>query len=162
VEAKRFWRGPWPWVAAAGALAAYAVFHWSAEPDRLANVPDVGDAEQISALAKRRDVNVLFVLIDTLRADHLHAYGYRRPTSPVFDLLASQGVRFAQQSSQSSWTKCSMASLWTSLYPARSGITRFDQYMRVRYYVQPASGRRWMALSPGGGSSWQLRSASTS
>ena len=35
-------------------------------------------------------------------------------------------MRFERQLAQSSWTKASMASLWTSLYPARSGITRFD------------------------------------
>jgi choline-sulfatase len=129
VEAKRFWRGPWPWVAAAAALAAYAAFHWSAEPDRLANVPPVGGAEQIASLAKRSDVNVLFVLIDTLRADRLHSYGYPRPTSPFMDLIAGEGVRFANNLSQSSWTKCSMASLWTGLYPARSGVTRFNDVL---------------------------------
>jgi choline-sulfatase len=129
VEAKRFWRGPWPWAAAAAALAAYAAFHWSNGPDRLANVPPVGGAEQIAALAKRSDVNVLFVLIDTLRADRLHSYGYPRPTSPFMDLLASEGVRFGHNMSQSSWTKCSMASLWSGLYPARSGVTRFNDVL---------------------------------
>ena len=74
-----------------------------------------------------RTSNVLFVLIDTLRASRLHTYGYERPTSPFIDLLASQGVRFARQLSQSSWTKCSMASLWTGFYPQRTGVTRFER-----------------------------------
>src|SRR5262245_47081822 len=68
-----------------------------------------GAAEQIEALRTRKDVNLLFIVIDTLRADRLSSYGYTRQTSPLLDLLASRGVRFANQLSQSSWTKCSMA-----------------------------------------------------
>ena len=47
----------------------------------------------------------------------------------MIDLLASSGVRFARHLSQSSWTKCSMASLWTSLYPQRTGVLRFDHVL---------------------------------
>jgi len=86
-----------------------------------------GGPEDIATLAERDDVNVLFILIDTLRADRLGAYGYERETSPFIDKLADSGVRFARQLSQSSWTKCSMASLWTGLYPARTGVTRSPQ-----------------------------------
>jgi arylsulfatase A-like enzyme len=86
----------------------------------------VGTADDIIALADRTDLNVLFVLIDTLRADRLGSWGYERDTSPTLDRLAASGVRFARHLAQSSWTKCSLASLWTGLYPARSGVTRFD------------------------------------
>ena len=85
-----------------------------------------GSADDIAKLAERSDVNVLFILIDTLRADRLSAYGYERETSPELDRLAAGGVRFARQLSQSSWTKCSMASLWTGMNPSRNGVTRFD------------------------------------
>jgi len=125
----RLWRGPWPWVIAAAALAAYALLRGKAEPDPSANLPPVGGAEQIAALAQRGDVNVLFVLIDTLRADRLHSYGYARPTSPFLDLLAAEGVRFTRNMAQSSWTKCSMASMWTGLYPARVGVTKFNDVL---------------------------------
>jgi arylsulfatase A-like enzyme len=84
----------------------------------------VGTLDDVLAFAERDDFNVLFILVDTLRADHLSAYGYDRDTSPVMAELARTGVRFAHQVSQSSWTKCSMASLWSGLYPARSGVTR--------------------------------------
>jgi arylsulfatase A-like enzyme len=40
--------------------------------------------------------------------------------------MASTGVRFDRHLAQSSWTKCSMASLWTGLNPARTGVLRFD------------------------------------
>jgi arylsulfatase A-like enzyme len=87
----------------------------------------MGGADEIAALAQRDDLNILFVLIDTLRADRLSAYGYGRETSPNIDALADSGVRFAEQLSQSSWTKCSMASLWTGTYPQRTGVTRSPQ-----------------------------------
>jgi len=88
------------------------------------NPRPLGGPAEIAALAARDDLNLLFVLIDTLRADRLSAYGYDRETSPNIDALAATGVRFAEQLSQSSWTKCSMASLWTGSYPARTGVTR--------------------------------------
>jgi choline-sulfatase len=83
-----------------------------------------GTIEDVLALRERGDLNVLFVLVDTLRADHLGVYGYERDTSPNLDRLAATGMRFAQQVSQSSWTKCSMASLWTGLYPVRTRVLR--------------------------------------
>ena len=84
----------------------------------------VGTIEDVLAFHERDDFNVLFILVDTLRADHLSAYGYERPTSPAIASLAADGIRFDRHVSQSSWTKCSMASLWTGLYPARSRVLR--------------------------------------
>jgi arylsulfatase A-like enzyme len=85
-----------------------------------------GTAYDIQALKYRDDVNVLFILTDTLPAHRLSSYGYERETSPTFDYMASTGLRFARQLAQSSWTKCSMASLWTGLYPQRTGILRSE------------------------------------
>ncbi len=62
--------------------------------------------------------NVVLVLIDTLRADHLGAYGYERPTSPNIDAFAKESVLFTRAFSQSSWTKPAMASMLTSHYPS--------------------------------------------
>jgi arylsulfatase A-like enzyme len=109
-------------VAAAVALAvgAYRLFGAGADPDPRPR----GTLDDLLALRTRSDLNVLFVLVDTLRADRLHAYGYERETSPNLDALAATGVRFAHQVSQSSWTKCSMASLWTGLYPVRTRVLR--------------------------------------
>jgi choline-sulfatase len=83
-----------------------------------------GTVGDIGALAERSDLNVVFVLIDTLRADRLGVSGYGRATSPGLDYLASSGVRFTNHYAQASWTKASMASLWTGLYPNRTGVTR--------------------------------------
>jgi arylsulfatase A-like enzyme len=86
-----------------------------------------GSLVDIQELGNRQDLNVLFILIDTLRADRLSTYDYARETSPEIDELARTGLRFATNYSQSSWTKCSMASLWTGLYPIRTGVLRSPQ-----------------------------------
>lgn len=78
--------------------------------------------------------NIVFVVIDTLRADHLSAWGYEAPgaedprTSPALDRLAAAGTRFAQAYAQAPWTRPSAASYLTGLYPESHGIaTQFDQ-----------------------------------
>lgn len=73
--------------------------------------------------------NVLFVVIDTLRADHLSCYGYGIETSPNLDALSANGVRFANVFSTSSWTRPGMATLFTGLYPRTVGVyeERFDR-----------------------------------
>src|SRR5215471_15249695 len=106
----------------AAALLAAVVLHFALALHR--DPRPLGTLEDVLALHQRSDLNVLFVLVDTLRADHLHVYGYERETSPNLDALAATGVRFARQVSQSSWTKCSMASLWTGLYPSRTRVLR--------------------------------------
>lgn len=74
--------------------------------------------------------SVLLISIDTLRADHLGSYGYHRPTSPVLDLLAGEGVRFSSAFSASSWTLPSHMSLLTSRYPQEHGAEREAQGLR--------------------------------
>jgi arylsulfatase A-like enzyme len=116
----------WPWLLAMVLVLALFLSTFVRFGGGDVDSRPLGAAEQIEALKTRKDVNLLFIVIDTLRADRLSGYGYARQTSPVLDLLASRGVRFANQLSQSSWTKCSMASMWTATYPARTRITRFD------------------------------------
>lgn len=84
----------------------------------------LGRLDDLEGLSRRDDLNVVFILVDTLRSDRLGSYGYHRDTSPVLDYLAETGIRFARHQSQSSWTKTSMASLWTSLFPNRVGVLR--------------------------------------
>lgn len=73
--------------------------------------------------------NILLITIDTLRADHLGIYGYKRDTSPNIDELANKGVLFENAYSQAPWTYPSMASMHTSLYPSQLGIKRFESRM---------------------------------
>ncbi len=74
------------------------------------------DYRQIVSQTKQ-DVNVILIAIDALRADHLGCYGYARETSPNLDALAKEAVLFKNCYVQSSWTKPSTASLFTSFYP---------------------------------------------
>jgi arylsulfatase A-like enzyme len=117
----------WPWFVGVG-LVILIYFGQFVEisfqaPPRERPVGTVADIEKLS---ERDDINVLFILVDTLRADRLSTYGYDRATAPLLDEIAENGVVFGSHLAQSSWTKCSMASLWTSLYPVRSGVTRFE------------------------------------
>lgn len=93
--------------------------------------------QHLTDLPKRGNLNVVFILIDALRADRLSAYGYSRPTSPMIDQLADSGILFSHDESQSTWTKCSMASLWTGLYPPHEGILRFPDAL-PKAAVMPA------------------------
>jgi len=70
--------------------------------------------------------NVLFILVDTLRADRLGVYGHARGLSPTVDALAREGVTFERCQAASSWTLPSMSSLFTSVYPAVHKV--FDYY----------------------------------
>jgi arylsulfatase A-like enzyme len=66
--------------------------------------------------------NIVLIVIDTLRADRLGAYGYPAPTSPEIDSYAEKGVRFGRVVAQSTWTRPSIASLLTSLHPRTLGL----------------------------------------
>jgi arylsulfatase A-like enzyme len=68
------------------------------------------------------DTNLLLITIDTLRADHLSAYGYARPTSPNIDRLARRGLRFENAETVQSATWPALTSLHTSLYPSAHGV----------------------------------------
>lgn len=61
--------------------------------------------------------NVIIVLVDTLRADHMSTYGYERETTPFIDRWASKAIVFERARSQSSCTFPSVNSLMTSRYP---------------------------------------------
>ena len=84
-----------------GVLVLVGALAWSAVRGRSAKRP-----------------NVLFVSVDTLRADHLGTYGWKRPTSPNLDAFAAKSVVFERAQSSSSWTLPSLTSLMTSLLPS--------------------------------------------
>ena len=100
--------------------------------------------------------NVVFVTIDTLRADRVGTYGYRRPTTPFLDQLAGGGVVFEDVVAQSSWTKTSMASMFTSTYPETnrvrgvmdklpSGLPTLAEVMRQHgYFTAGVQANPWM------------------
>ena len=67
--------------------------------------------------------NVILLILDTVRAANLSAYGYDRPTTPVLERLASEGTLFEQAYSAAAWTAPSHASMMTGLH---GGQTKAD------------------------------------
>jgi arylsulfatase A-like enzyme/Flp pilus assembly protein TadD len=70
----------------------------------------------------RRGPSVLLVTIDTLRADHVGAYGSPRAKTPTLDALAARGVRFERASATVPLTLPSHTSILTGLYPPHHGV----------------------------------------
>src|SRR5437899_3020712 len=70
---------------------------------------------------------VIFIGVDTLRADHLSSYGYFRNTSPELDRFAAEDAIFFERAHASaSWTLPSMTSVFTSTYPPRHRVETKD------------------------------------
>ncbi len=69
--------------------------------------------------------NIVFIVIDTLRADHLGCYGYERPTSPCLDDLASRSTVFDALWSASNFTAPAFSSIFTGLSPNVHGVFDF-------------------------------------
>ncbi|MDH5305987.1 MAG: sulfatase [Myxococcales bacterium] len=80
-------------------------------------------ASRLAALGRP---HLVLIVVDTLRPDWTTPYGQRPDTSPELARWAARGVVFEQARAQSSWTKTSMASLFTSLWPHTHGVVAPD------------------------------------
>ncbi len=80
-------------------------------------------------MKKNKKPNILLISIDSLRADHLSLYGYRKETSPFLTELAFDGTVYENAFTAANWTGASIASLLTGLYPTCHG------YTNKRYYL---------------------------
>ncbi len=69
--------------------------------------------------------NIFLITIDTLRADHVHCYGYDQIQTPALDDLAKSGIRFSQAFTPSPLTNSSHTSILTGLLPSAHGVTDF-------------------------------------
>jgi arylsulfatase A-like enzyme len=65
---------------------------------------------------------VILIIADTLRRDQFQPFGYERPNAPNLTRLAREGALFQDAIAQGSWTKVSVSSIITSLYPTTHGI----------------------------------------
>lgn len=75
--------------------------------------------------------DVVLLMLDTVRPDHLGPYGYERDTTPFLKELAGSGAVFANAHSTSSWTAPAVASILTGLYPTEHGVIEgFLAYLR--------------------------------
>ena len=67
--------------------------------------------------SNNKKYNIVFIMIDTLRADHLGCYGYQRDTSPTIDSIANKGILFKNSFSASPWTIPTIVTLFTGYHP---------------------------------------------
>jgi len=77
--------------------------------------------------------DVYLITIDTLRADHVHCYGYDKGATPAIDSLARNGVRFAHAFTPSPLTNTSHTSILTGLLPGSHGVTDFAIPLAASY-----------------------------
>lgn len=85
--------------------------------------------------------NVIFILVDTLRADRLGCYGRADGLSPLMDEWAAEGVLFERATAESSWTLPSVASFFCGFYPTVHKVTSYEDALQksrvageVRYF----------------------------
>ncbi len=95
------------------ALLAVQGGSWIKEKRELARLPQASSGAP----------NVLVIVVDTLRADHLSSYNYARPTSPNIDRIAQQGTVFENAISACSWSLPSHVSMITGLYQFQHGVS---------------------------------------
>jgi arylsulfatase A-like enzyme len=65
--------------------------------------------------------NLLWIVLDTLRADRMSLHGYQRPTTPALETWARQGIAFDRARSAAPWTLPSHVSMFTGLWPSEHG-----------------------------------------
>jgi arylsulfatase A-like enzyme len=103
---------------------------------------------------------VIVYLVDTLRADHTQPYGYARDTTPELLEFSKDAVVFEQAIAQASWTKPSVASLFTSLPPGRhqaiqlqepldSAQVTLAEMLQAKGYSTGAAVANWIIYTKG-------------
>jgi arylsulfatase A-like enzyme len=113
-------RRTWSLAAGGGAALIAAAIVVAARPPAL--IEPAGDPASAAVPSAERP-NLLVVVLDTLRADHLGTYGASRPTSPWLDGFAADATVYERAVAPSSFTLPSHASLFTGLYPESHGAT---------------------------------------
>ena len=82
--------------------------------------------------------DVVVIVLDAVRADHLSAYGYGRLTTPVIDRLAADGVLYQHAISAGTWTVPGHASLLTGRVPSSHGAYRAPGGMNAATALDPS------------------------
>lgn len=112
----------------------------------LAGVPGCGDRPAGEAMPSLPLPDVVLIVIDTLRADHLSGYGYERETTPFLDRLMASGVRCEQAISPSSWSAPSHTTIITGTAPHHhqvmnwghsiaAGVDPLAKHLKARGYA---------------------------
>jgi arylsulfatase A-like enzyme len=113
-NAMRFWRRTAPLMLLLWVLVLVGIQggKWLQERNAIAALPPPATGTP----------NVLVIIIDTLRADHVSSAGYSRPTTPNLDALSREGVQFSNAIAPCSWSLPSHVSLLTGRYLHEHGV----------------------------------------
>jgi arylsulfatase len=138
-----WWVAEWEvWTAATLVLLLPLRHRWPRPPIWAGAVPlailaalHMAEARMVSARIAQPAgrPNIVLLLVDALRPDHMSVYGYDRPTTPTMGRLAARGVLFARAVSPSNKTRTTMPSLWTGLYPSRHGMFTLRDRLPARH-----------------------------
>lgn len=102
-------------------------------------------ASKLPAKPDRFLPNIVLIVIDTLRADHLSCYGYHRRTSPWIDLFAQRASFHTRSVASSPWTLPTHASLFTGKYPFEHGAHTFK--LGSDKVLEPPLSTRYLTLA---------------
>ncbi|MBN2529581.1 MAG: sulfatase-like hydrolase/transferase [Deltaproteobacteria bacterium] len=81
--------------------------------------------------APRNAPDVVFVVMDTVRAHNVSAYGYKRKTTPIFDAFAKEGTLFENAMAPGTWSLASHASMFTGMLPSAHGAHAETNFLNV-------------------------------
>jgi len=81
-----------------------------------------------NVLSADKKINIILITLDTVRADHLHCYGYQKIKTPNLDYLASKGILFKKAIASAPITLPSHTSILTGLYPFHSRVRNNGMY----------------------------------
>jgi arylsulfatase A-like enzyme len=102
----------WVGAVALGGLIAFSCWEW----DRV-----VRAEERAWSRPSSRAPNLLWIVMDTVRADHMSLHGYARPTTPELARWAGEGITFTMARSAAPWTLPSHLTMFTGLWPFEHG-----------------------------------------
>lgn len=93
----------------------------------------VEDRTELEPLAMKTRPNVLLYIVDTVRADHIGLYGYEKEISPRVDAFADRSIAFMDAVAQTPWTRASVASILTGLYPDNHHANSGDEKLAEEF-----------------------------
>lgn len=100
-------------------------------------IPLSGVDEDCDGFESYQGANIVLIVIDTLRFDHLGCYGYVSDTSPRLDRFSEQSVLFEKAYSHAPWTHPSVTSIMTSLHPNEHGVTQWKHRIKSSLITLP-------------------------
>jgi arylsulfatase A-like enzyme len=107
------------------------------EHARLAQPVEYAEWNGGAPVEPRKPPHVVFLMLDTLRADALSALGGASDVMPAMNALAERSVLFSDVHANASWTRASCASIFTGMLPEEHGAARFHERLSEHWLTLP-------------------------